>query len=61
MKEITAKVSPPRAMFVPFPFGYPLGRANDPEMQRAIIRAALRMLEDPSVEPGAIREYRESA
>ena len=60
MKAITASVRPPRAMFVPFPFGSPLGRANDPEIQRAILRAALALLEDPALEATAIVDYRET-
>ena len=34
VREHTEKVRPPRALFVPFPFGHPLGEANDAELQR---------------------------
>lgn len=48
VREHTEKVKPPRALFVPFPFGHPLGEANDPELQLRVIRAALALLEAPS-------------
>lgn len=42
---VTKKVRPPRSLYVPFQFGYPLGKPNDAELQRQIIRAALNLLE----------------
>lgn len=47
-REHTARVKPPRALFVPYPFGHPLGDAEDPEGQRRVIRAALALLDRPS-------------
>lgn len=44
LKEVTEKIQPPRAMFVPYPLGYPLGKANDPELQTSIIKEALSLL-----------------
>jgi len=41
LREITEKIRPPRALFVPFPLGYPLGEAHNVELQTRIIRAAL--------------------
>jgi hypothetical protein len=41
VREHTEKVKPPRALFVPFPFGHALGRANDSELQHRVLRAAL--------------------
>ena len=41
LPEITRKVSPPRALAVPYPLGYPLGRPNDPPLQRRVLRALL--------------------
>jgi len=52
------KVRPPRALFVPFRHGYPLGSPNDPEKQRAVITAALNLLTDPDLKPPAIVEYK---
>ncbi|MFL5694018.1 MAG: hypothetical protein ACJ795_19675 [Ktedonobacteraceae bacterium] len=44
LREITEKIRPPRALFVPFPLGYPLGEANNPELQLRIIRATFALL-----------------
>ena len=45
MPEISRKIRVPRALSVPFGLGYPLGGPNDPETQRAVLRAALALLE----------------
>ncbi|MBI4465456.1 MAG: hypothetical protein HY647_12185 [Acidobacteria bacterium] len=45
IEEITRKVRPPRALCVPFPFGYPLGKPNDPALQRKVILQSLNLLE----------------
>ncbi|HEV7485989.1 MAG TPA: hypothetical protein VGQ65_09925 [Thermoanaerobaculia bacterium] len=45
LREVAKKVRPPRALFVPFRHGYPLGLPNDPKTQRAVIKAALRIAE----------------
>jgi hypothetical protein len=44
LPEVTERVTPPRALVVDRPFGYPLGAPGDPELQRRIIREALSML-----------------
>jgi hypothetical protein len=41
VKEHAQRVKPPRALFVPFPYGYALGRPNDPAFQHRVIAAAL--------------------
>jgi hypothetical protein len=48
VREHTAKVKPPRALFVPFPFGHALGRAEDPALQHRVLRAALDLLAEPA-------------
>ena len=48
VREHTEKVKPPRALFVPFPFGHALGRPNDPELQHRVLRAALELLAEPT-------------
>ena len=48
VREHTEKVKPPRALFVPFPYGHALGRPNDPELQHRVLRAALDLLAVPS-------------
>ena len=47
LREVALRVRPPRALFVPFAHGFPLGAANDPELQHAVIDAALQLLERP--------------
>jgi hypothetical protein len=44
LREITEKIRPPRALFVPFPLGYPLGEPNNPDLQGRIMRAAFSLL-----------------
>jgi hypothetical protein len=48
VREHTEKIKPPRALWVPFPFGSALGRPNDPELQHKVLRAALDLLEEPA-------------
>jgi hypothetical protein len=45
VREHAAKVKPPRALFVPFPFGYALGKPNDATLQHRVLGAALELLE----------------
>ncbi len=58
LREVAEHVRPPRALFVPFRHGYPLDTPGDPKRQRAVLEAALRMLEDPALRPPAIMDYR---
>ena len=44
VKEHAARVKPPRALAVPFPYGSALGKANDPAFQHKVIAAALGLL-----------------
>jgi hypothetical protein len=48
VREHTEKVKPPRALFVPFPFGHALGRPDDPALQHRVLRAALDLLAEPA-------------
>ncbi|MBM46305.1 MAG: hypothetical protein CL458_08650 [Acidimicrobiaceae bacterium] len=48
-------VVPPRALWVPFPLGRPLGAVNDPDFQKNVLRRALGLL-DTAVEP-TIEDY----
>lgn len=52
LPEITKRVSPPRALFVDFPLGYPLGKENDAGLQTDIILATLALLAE-NVPPAA--------
>ena len=47
VREHAEKVKPPRALFVPYPFGFALGKPNDPELQHRIIAAALELVDKP--------------
>lgn len=44
LREVTEVIRSPRALFVPYPLGYPLGAPNDPFLQHQIIAAALSLL-----------------
>jgi hypothetical protein len=47
VREHSATVKPPRALFVPFPFGHAMGRPNAPELQHRVLRAALDLFSAP--------------
>ncbi len=44
LREITEKIQPPRALFVPFPLGYPLGEPKNPALQLRVMREAFGLL-----------------
>jgi hypothetical protein len=44
LKEITTVIRPPRALFAPFPLGFPLGEPNNATLQRQVIVASLDLL-----------------
>lgn len=53
--DITRAVNPPRAVFLNFPLGHQTGKPNQPDLQRQILRDALRAFE--TIErPGTIVE-----
>lgn len=45
LREVAAALQPPRALFVPFPMGYPLGAPHDAALQHRVIAAAFSLLE----------------
>ena len=51
LREVAVKVRPPRALFVPFAHGYPLDRPGSPERQRAVLEAALDLIEVSDRQP----------
>ena len=57
LREVAEKMHPPRALFVPFNHGYPLGAPGDAAQQHAVIEAALRLLEDTALTPPALVDY----
>lgn len=48
VREHTEQVKPPRALYVPFPFGTAFGRPDDPEQQHRVLRAALDLFAAPA-------------
>lgn len=57
LREIAVAVRPPRALFVPFRHGFPLGRPGDAGLQRSVLTAALRLLERRDLAPPALVDY----
>ncbi len=55
----TEGIKPPRALWVPFELGRPLGVPGDPAFQRKVLEAALKLLEAPS--GPIIEDYPEEA
>jgi len=53
-RTVTARVRPPRAVFLRYPFGHPMGEACEVAQQAAILGDLLRTLE--TARPGAIVE-----
>jgi hypothetical protein len=47
VREHTAKLKPPRALWVPFPLGRPFGVPDDPAFQHKVLKAALALLDAP--------------
>jgi len=58
LRFVAETVRPPRALFVPFPHGYPLGRPGDADGQRAVIEAALALVEDENLAPPVLVDHR---
>lgn len=54
-KEVTQQVKPPRALYLRYPFGHPLGEALQVKQQRTILLDALKGLETIT-KPGTILE-----
>ncbi len=61
MHPAPAEDPPPRALWVPFWHGYALGAPDDPAAQRAVIEAALTLLEDERRGAPVWRDYRPPA
>jgi len=61
LREVAEKVRPPRALWLPFRHGYPLDVPGDPARQRAVLEAALALLEEEGLEPPVLRELAAAA
>ncbi len=57
-REAAADARPPRALFVPFRYGFPADPANEAGRLRAIIEAALSLLESGADRPPLSADYR---
>ncbi len=44
MREFTERVSPPRTVFLRWPFGHPLGEPFNPAQQRTVLMEAFKAL-----------------
>ncbi len=51
IRDHAERARPPRALFVPFPLGFALGRPDDPPFQHRVLRAAFDLL---AVESGPV-------
>ena len=49
LADVTRTIRPPRALAVPYALGFPLGEAGNPELQRAVLRALLALLDRTDV------------
>lgn len=54
-KDLTEAVGIPRAVFVKWPLGHPMGERDNAAQQRTLIFDALKLLQE-ATEPGVIRE-----
>ena len=54
-KDLTAAVGIPRALFVKWPLGHPLGERGNVNQQRTLLFDALQLLAEAD-QPGMIRE-----
>ena len=55
MRKFTEEAKPPRALFLKWPMGHPLGEPFKPEKQKDILKAALELFVTAK-EPGVIAE-----
>jgi D-proline reductase (dithiol) PrdB len=52
-RDIAASAGNPRQIFLNYPLGNPAGRPHDPENQREVLRAGLKLLEEAD-RPGIV-------
>lgn len=57
LRPVAERVRPPRALWVPFAHGYPLGKPDAPSVQAAVIDAALDLLAEPRRDPPLLVDY----
>ena len=49
LPDIPRKIRPPRALAVPCPLGFPLGEANNPDLQTDVLQALMNLLDKDDV------------
>lgn len=57
LKDIALKVGPPRALLVPYPHGFALGKPLDKTGQRHVLTQALSLLEQKDLKPPHLSIY----
>jgi hypothetical protein len=60
VREHVVKMSPPRALWVPFELGRPFATPDDVELQQRVLKAALSLLDEPGSE-SLLKDYAEEA
>ena len=48
IRNVAERIRPPRALYVEFPLGLPLGKPGDAEFQHGVLAAAFALLEEPT-------------
>lgn len=51
LRDVAEKVRPPRALWVPFEHGYPLGEPNNEPLQHHVLKQTFALLERPGPGP----------
>ncbi|MBL8149801.1 MAG: hypothetical protein JNN15_07725 [Blastocatellia bacterium] len=49
LREVTEVLLPPRALFVPFKMGFPLGEANNKELQKRVLLQMFSLFEKAEI------------
>ncbi len=61
LEPLAKKITPPRALYLPFAHGYPLQAPHDAEAQRAVMQHALSMLETATGPPPVTARFSSAA
>jgi len=57
LRFIAEQVQPPRAIFVPYKHGYPLGEPDNPALQNEIIETAFNLMEDKTSQAPVLVDF----
>lgn len=57
LRFIAEQVRPPRAIFVPYKHGYPLGEPDNPKLQNEIIETAFQMMENEQLQAPVLVDF----